>query len=53
MSWEVPIPMSRDDFEVVAYKILVYLYACLKAGAEPSVAKAQEVAKACSPHTRG
>lgn len=37
--------MAKDDFEVVAYKILAYFYACLKAGAEPSVEKAREVAK--------
>ena len=24
--------MSKDDYEVIAYKILAYLYACLKAG---------------------
>ena len=37
--------MSKDDFEVVAYKVLSYLYACLKAGAVPSEAKALEVSR--------
>ena len=37
--------MSKDDFEVVAYKVLSYLYACLKAGAVPSEAKAREVSR--------
>ncbi len=34
--------MSFDDFEIVAYKILAYLYACLKEGVSPSVNKAHE-----------
>lgn len=37
--------MSKDDFEVVACKVLSYLYACLKAGAVPSEAKALEVSR--------
>lgn len=37
--------MAKDDFNVVAYKVLAYLYACLKAGAVPSEAEAREVAK--------
>ncbi len=37
--------MSKDDFEVVAYKVLLYLYACLKAGAVPSEAKALVVSR--------
>lgn len=36
--------MAKDDFEVVAYKVLAYAYACLKAGVEASAAKALEVA---------
>lgn len=36
--------MSADDYEVVVYKVLTYLYACLKAGVEPSTPKAKEVA---------
>jgi hypothetical protein len=35
--------VSKDDFEVVAYKVLSYLYACLKAGAEPSDSYARQV----------
>ncbi len=37
--------MSKDDFEAVAYKVLSYLYACLKAGAVPSEAKALEMSR--------
>ena len=37
--------MSKDDFEVVAYKVLSYLYACLKADVAPSEAKALEVSR--------
>jgi hypothetical protein len=36
--------MAKDDFEVIVYKVLAYLYACLKAGVEASPAKAREVA---------
>ena len=36
--------MSADDFDVIVYKALSYVYACIKAGAIPSVDKAQEVA---------
>lgn len=39
--------MAKDDFDVLAYKLLAYLYACLKAGVEASVPKAREVA-ACN-----
>ena len=44
-SYSEVIHMSKDDFEVVAYKVLSYLYACLKAGAVPSEAKALEVSR--------
>ena len=36
--------MAADDFEVVAYKVLSYLYSCIKAGVEPNVAKAKDIA---------
>ncbi len=29
--------MAKDDFFVIAYKILAYLYACLKAGEDPDL----------------
>lgn len=35
--------MPKDDFEAVAYKVLSYLYACLKTDAVPSKAKALEM----------
>ena len=37
--------ISKDDFEAVAYKVLSYLYACLKTGAAPSRAKALEMSR--------
>ncbi len=36
--------MSADDFDVIVYKALAYVYACIKAGAIPSVGKAFEKA---------
>lgn len=36
--------MSRDDFEVIIFKVLTYLYSCLKAGTSANVDKAREVA---------
>lgn len=30
--------MARDDFFVIAYRILAYLYACMKAGEDPDMA---------------
>ncbi len=36
--------MASDDYAVVMYKVLSYLYQCLKDGVEPSPAKAQELA---------
>lgn len=36
--------MSKDDYQVIAYKILAYFYACLKGGVEGSLAKAEELA---------
>lgn len=35
--------MSKDDFAVIAYKLLSYLYECLKAGVPASLDKAQEL----------
>lgn len=29
--------MAKDDYYVIAYRILAYLYACLKAGEEPDL----------------
>ena len=29
--------MSKDDYHVIAYKILAYLYACLKQGENPDL----------------
>lgn len=31
--------MAKDDFFVIAYRILAYLYSCMKAGEIPDVAK--------------
>lgn len=40
--------MSADDFDVIAYKLLSYLYECLKEGVPPNGEKAREVA-GCNP----
>ena len=37
--------MASDDFEVVEYKVLAYLYQSIRDGVKPSAAKAQQVAK--------
>lgn len=37
--------MAADDFDVVVFKVLSYLYQCIKDGVEPSPDKAQEFAK--------
>lgn len=37
--------MASDDFEVVQYKILSYLYDCIKAGAIPNIDKMKELVK--------
>lgn len=37
--------MSADDFDVVVFKVLTYLYQCIKDGVEPNPDKAQEFAK--------
>lgn len=37
--------MAADDFDVVVFKVLAYLYQCIKDGVEPNPAKAQEFAK--------
>lgn len=37
--------MAPDDYAVVAYKILSYLYECIKGDVEPNIEKAREVAK--------
>lgn len=39
--------MAKDDFEVIAYKLLAYLYGCLKADSEPNFYNAKELAQ-CS-----
>lgn len=36
--------MDSDDFDIIVFKLLSYLYECLKQGVEPNGAKAQEVA---------
>lgn len=36
--------MAKDDYQVIAYKVLAYFYACLKEGVEGSPAKALELA---------
>ena len=35
--------MAKDDMHVVIYKILTYLYQCLKEGVEPNVRQAQKL----------
>lgn len=35
--------MSKDDFSVVMYKLLAYLYRCLKEGVQPNLDTAQEM----------
>jgi len=37
--------MSFDDFEVVACKVLAYLYACLKEGVYPDVDEARDLTR--------
>lgn len=37
------IRVSKDDFNVIAYKLLSYLYECLKAGVPASLSKAEEL----------
>ena len=37
--------MAADDFDVVVFKVLSYLYQCIKEGVEPNPDKAQEFAK--------
>lgn len=37
--------MAADDFDVIVYKVLSYLYQSIKDGVKPSAAKAQEIAK--------
>lgn len=37
--------MSSDDYWVVAYKILSYLYACMKAGKEVDVAAMRDLVR--------
>lgn len=36
--------MTKDDYQVIAYKIMAYFYACLKEGVEGSPDKALELA---------
>lgn len=35
--------MTKDDYPVIAYKIMAYYYACLREGTEGNVIKAQEL----------
>ena len=35
--------MAKDDMHVVIYKVLTYLYQCLKEGIKPNVYQAQKV----------
>lgn len=35
--------MAADDYRVVMFKILSYLYGCLKEGVEPNASKAEEI----------
>lgn len=37
--------MAYDDYDVVVYKVLAYLYECIRAGVAPNVDKAAEVAR--------
>ena len=61
--------MASDDFEVAAFKILSYLYRCMKGGKKVDIAALCQLvwcneayfaavarslqSKGCSPHTRG
>lgn len=40
--------MAHDDFDVIAYKVLSYVYGCMKAGKEVDIDKAWELA-GCPP----
>ena len=35
--------MTKDDYPVIAYKIMSYYYACLREGTEGNVTKSQEL----------
>lgn len=37
--------MAHDDFDVIQFKVLAYLYQCIKDGVEPSPEQAQAFAK--------
>ena len=37
--------MSYDDFDVIVYKVLEYIYSCLRKGVYPNLDKAQEIAR--------
>ncbi|MDR3316319.1 MAG: YjcQ family protein [Coriobacteriales bacterium] len=37
--------MAYDDFDVIVYKTLSYIYACLKQGVYPNMDKAQELTR--------
>ena len=39
------IAMSYDDFDVIVYRVLRYIYSCMKEGVQPSLEKAQELSK--------
>lgn len=36
--------MAHDDFDVIAYKVLTYVYACMKDGRDPDLDRAWELA---------
>lgn len=36
--------MAASEFNTVLFKVLFYAYECLKAGVEPDIAKARELA---------
>lgn len=36
--------MAKDDYFVIVYKVLSFLYQCLKSGVQPSYAAAKELA---------
>lgn len=37
--------MTFNDFDVIVYKTLAYLYECIRAGVTPNIAKARELTK--------
>lgn len=45
--------MASDDFEVVAFKILSYLYRCMKNGKKVDIAALRQLTGCVLPHIRG